>query len=65
MLKYITGLDIAAGLDGIYIVENQEGRPTGEAYVSFENKASVEQATAKHKEKLGQRWGICCCACRC
>ncbi|OQV13726.1 putative Heterogeneous nuclear ribonucleoprotein H [Hypsibius exemplaris] len=56
IMDFFKGLDIASGLDGIFIIKNHDGRTTGEAYVLFETKAGVEQAVQKHKEKMGDRY---------
>ena len=41
---------------GINITMDQDGRPSGEAYVEFASPDQVEKALAKNKEKIGHRY---------
>jgi len=41
---------------GITITMDQDGRPSGEAYVEFTSPDQVEKALAKNKEKIGHRY---------
>jgi RNA recognition motif-containing protein len=51
------GLEIRNGGNGIYIVYDNRGRPTGEAFVQFSNSEDTDLAMKKNREKIGQRWG--------
>merc|ERR550534_725467 len=41
---------------GVTITMNQQGRPSGDAYVEFTSVDQVEKALAKNKEKMGHRY---------
>jgi RNA recognition motif-containing protein len=49
------GLEIRNGGNGIYIVYDNRGRPTGEAFVQFSNSEDTDLAMKKNREKIGQR----------
>lgn len=49
------GLEIRNGGNGIYIVFDSRGRPTGEAFVQFCNSEDTDLAMKKNREKIGQR----------
>lgn len=51
----IQGLEIRNGGNGIYIVFDSRGRPTGEAFVQFCNSEDTDLAMKKNREKIGQR----------
>ena len=43
--------------NGITLLQDGQGRSTGDAYVQFASQSIAERAQAKHKEKIGHRWG--------
>jgi RNA recognition motif-containing protein len=50
------GLEIRNGKTGIYIVYDNHGRMSGEAYVQFRNSEQAEIAIkTKNREKIGHR----------
>lgn len=49
------GLEIRNGTNGIYIVNDGRGRPTGEAFVQFSNSEDTDLAMKKNREKIGHR----------
>lgn len=51
----IQGLEIRNGTNGIYIVYDSRGRPTGEAFVQFCNSEDTDLAMKKNREKIGHR----------
>jgi len=52
--EFFTGLQIVPY--GITITMDQDGRPTGDAYVEFTTADDAEKALLKHKEKIGHRY---------
>jgi len=54
IVEFFKGLDIV--WNGITFATDNTGRATGEAYVQFSNKETVEKALKKHKEKMGHRY---------
>ncbi|OIV92032.1 hypothetical protein TanjilG_01741 [Lupinus angustifolius] len=48
--------DFVMSEDSIYIIMNSEGRPSGEAYVEFENADESKAAMAKDRMTLGSRY---------
>jgi heterogeneous nuclear ribonucleoprotein F/H len=48
--------DFVLSDDSIHIVMNSEGRPSGEAYVEFENAEDSKAAMAKDRMTLGSRY---------
>lgn len=51
---FFEGINIAPY--GITITMDQDGRPSGEAYVEFTSPEEVEKALGKNKEKIGHRY---------
>ena len=51
---FFTGLDIAPY--GITLTMDQDGRPSGDAYVEFTSEAEAEKGLAKNKERIGHRY---------
>ena len=44
--------------NGVSQLTDDMGRQSGEAYVQFALASQAEEALAKHKEKMGHRWGV-------
>lgn len=42
--------------DGILFVNKSDGRPTGDAFVMFEDEEAGQKALAKHKHTIGSRY---------
>jgi len=51
---FFTGMEIVP--NGITLLQDHQGRTTGDAYVQFANHNISERALAKHKEKIGHRY---------
>ena len=51
------GIGLTIVPNGINFVTDNTKRATGEAYVQFVDKESVEKALKKHMEKIGHRLG--------
>lgn len=52
--QFFSGIEIAPY--GITITMDQDGRPSGEAYVEFASSEDREKALEKNKEKIGRRY---------
>lgn len=48
--------DLRVAPNGVHIVLNAEGRPSGDGFVEFETHADAVQALQKHKKYLGPRF---------
>jgi heterogeneous nuclear ribonucleoprotein F/H len=48
--------DLRVAPNGVHIVLNAEGRPSGDGFVEFETMADAVQALQKHKKYLGPRF---------
>ena len=44
--------------NGITLLQDPQGRTTGDAYVQFATQGLSEMAQAKHKERIGHRWEV-------
>lgn len=44
------------GTDGVLFVRKPDGRPTGDAFVLFENEEITTKALLKHRECIGSRY---------
>lgn len=51
---FFTGMEIVP--NGITLLQDHQGRTTGDAYVQFANHNISERAVDKHKEKIGHRY---------
>ncbi|KAM9313385.1 heterogeneous nuclear ribonucleoprotein H2-like [Gastrophryne carolinensis] len=47
---------ILGGMDGIHFISTREGRPSGEAFVEFENEDDLNLALKKDRETMGHRY---------
>lgn len=52
--SFFQGLSIEK--EGVHVTLNRDGRPSGEAYVVFENEDDAKSALKRDKEKIGERW---------
>lgn len=52
--KFFSGIQIAPY--GITLTMDQDGNPTGDAYVEFVSTEEAENAMSKHKQKIGHRY---------
>lgn len=51
---FFTGLEIVP--NGITLLQDPQGRTTGDAYVQFASQELAEKAQQKHKERIGHRY---------
>ena len=54
MIFWVLGLEIEH--NGILLITDFSGRPTGEAFVQFTNVGDGKGALQKHKESMGHRF---------
>lgn len=53
-LIWVIGLEIIP--NGITLLQDPQGRTTGDAFVQFASPEIAERALSKHKERIGHRW---------
>lgn len=56
ILKFFSKCNILHGKAGIHMTTSKEGRPSGEAFVEFEDEGSVERACEKDRDHMGNRY---------
>lgn len=56
ILKFFRNCKIAGGIFGIHMTTSREGRPSGEAFVEFEDAEDLEIALHKDREHIGSRY---------
>lgn len=56
VVDFFSGCKIARGKDGVHMTTSREGRPSGEAFVEFEDIQDVEKALDKDREHIGSRY---------
>lgn len=54
--KFFRDCKIVEGSDGIHMTTSREGRPSGEAFVEFEDAEDLELALQKDREHIGNRY---------
>lgn len=54
--KFFRDCKILGGKFGIHMTSSREGRPSGEAFVEFEDAEDVEIAIQKDREHIGNRY---------
>jgi len=57
---FFTGLEIVP--NGITLMQDTQGRSTGDAFVQFATQEIAESAREKNKEKIGHRWELVTCS---
>ncbi|XP_051958968.1 G-rich sequence factor 1-like [Xyrauchen texanus] len=56
LMNFFSDCRIRGGLQGIHIMNNRNGRPTGQAFIELEHEEDVGKALDRHKQYLGQRY---------
>lgn len=54
--SFILECKIKGGLNGVMMTLSHQGRPSGEAYIEFEDGDSYEKALECHKKHIGSRY---------
>lgn len=54
--KFFRDCKIVGGKNGIHMTSSREGRPSGEAFVEFEDIDDLENAVQKDREHIGNRY---------
>jgi len=44
------------GSDGIHIIHDQQGRPSGEAFIEFASAADLDEALKNDRQSFGSRY---------
>lgn len=56
VLKFFKDCKVRGGKSGVHMTTSREGRPSGEAFVEFEDEEDVEKACQKDREHMGNRY---------
>ncbi|RZC36291.1 heterogeneous nuclear ribonucleoprotein H [Asbolus verrucosus] len=56
ILKFFKNCKVLNGKQGIHMTSSREGRPSGEAFVEFENDEDLKCALHKDREHIGSRY---------
>ncbi|KAI7812926.1 G-rich sequence factor 1 [Triplophysa rosa] len=56
IMSFFSDCRIRGGVQGIHIIHNRNGRPTGQAFIELEHEEDVGKALDQHKQYLGQRY---------
>lgn len=56
IIKFFKDCKIAGGKAGVHMTTSREGRPSGEAFVEFEDEEDVERACQKDRDHMGNRY---------
>ncbi|XP_056125994.1 G-rich sequence factor 1 [Rhinichthys klamathensis goyatoka] len=56
LINFFSDCRIRAGVQGIHIIHNRNGKPTGQAFIELEHEEDVCKALDQHKHYLGQRY---------
>lgn len=56
ILRFFKDCTVLNGKGGIHMTSSREGRPSGEAFVEFENKDDMTIALDKDREHIGSRY---------
>lgn len=56
ILKFFIDCNIRNGKAGVHMTSSKEGRPSGEAFVEFEDEEEVERACQRDRDHMGNRY---------
>ncbi|XP_056602841.1 G-rich sequence factor 1 [Triplophysa dalaica] len=56
IMSFFSECRIRGGVQGVHIINNRNGRPTGQAFIELEHEEDVGKALDQHKQYLGQRY---------
>ncbi|XP_064632255.1 heterogeneous nuclear ribonucleoprotein H3-like isoform X2 [Lineus longissimus] len=56
IIEFFPDCEIEGGEDGIHLMTNREGRPSGEAYVNMSSPDDLTKAKEKHNKHMGKRY---------
>jgi hypothetical protein len=56
VLRFLEGIEVVRGIEGVIFTWTPDGRPTGEAFVELQDAAAQAAAMRKHKEMMGSRY---------
>lgn len=56
VLKFLDGIEVVRGLEGVVFTYTPDGRPTGEAFVELQTEDGQREAMKRHKELMGNRY---------
>lgn len=56
IIKFFKDCNVRNGKGGVHMTSSREGRPSGEAFVEFEDEEDVERACQRDKDHMGNRY---------
>lgn len=56
ILKFFKDCKVKGKVSGIHMTTSREGRPSGEAFVEFEDGEDVERACERDRDHMGNRY---------
>ncbi|XP_022913164.1 heterogeneous nuclear ribonucleoprotein H isoform X2 [Onthophagus taurus] len=56
ILKFFKDSKVKGGKSGVHMTTSREGRPSGEAFVEFEDSEDVERACERDRDHMGNRY---------
>ncbi|GJQ88331.1 hypothetical protein Trydic_g3807 [Trypoxylus dichotomus] len=56
ILRFFKECNVKGGKNGVHMTTSREGRPSGEAFVEFENEGDMERACERDRDHMGNRY---------
>lgn len=56
IMKFLDGINITNGNEGVHLLTTTEGRQSGEAFVEVDTEEDVENALKRDNALMGQRY---------
>lgn len=56
ILRFFKECNVKDGKNGVHMTTSREGRPSGEAFVEFEDEGDMERACERDRDHMGNRY---------